>query len=267
MKKYLLILILIPAIASAGITDKLRAVVAKKNSVSAPAWRNDTDVVFAWQASNGTTAYAGNTPISGSQTNGAIGVNQGFTSMEISSTTAEDYIVWTQTSNQYVTNASAGTVCLKVWTTNADSTNRQTLFWADNDGTDEFGAVYAQNANFFGYWIDNGAVQITVDDTTRGDWTTYAYSWQTPNDVTPGDHITNGGESSSPWTDGWDAAGADAEEVVTVTNGVIKIYAGNPYSKTTVTQDGVCDADEPKYVQKIAVTTTYQTDCSGLTGW
>ena len=265
MKKIILTILLLAfcvSISGAGITDQMRRVIAAKNAgapvSSCPSYY--ASAVLSWDGDH-TSGVLNACDSSG---NAVLFVDGGSVDIstygEASSNAIKvddlnEYMYYTQTSNQYLNPSTAQTICARVYA-GAQLTNHGVVVLGRNVGTEYIGAYIDNNAGIrvMGYLrattAEDGAFGDAIGATT---WRTIGYAY----DHTNADHSANPGDGV--WASTWED---DVDELTEAwAAGMTQIDIG--------TADWARDYGDPStttyyYIDEWAIVTGYKADCTAL---
>lgn len=244
-------------------TDTVEGQVVTSGGTSCPDCYNDANVVWSWDGDhddghNTACDSAGNADLADTDnatTHTDYG-EDGSVGMLIED--ANQYLQWTQTDGQYLDEDLAQTICIRCKISGV-LTPSQTHMFKSLSATDQIRVVISSGESVYGFYAPQaGAVSVvgTKPDTTT--WETVAYSWDMP---TNEDHSANPGDAVDPdndWATTWDPD--DNELANTMANFLANINIGN-------FSDANPGVGEYIYIDRIAIVSGYEFDCSTLTGW
>lgn len=170
-----------------------------------------------------------------------------------------EFISYTQTGNQYISNASAQTLCVRVYVDGPlDNT---TLFMKGRYGNNAEVVALAIDTNaairtlgYYDWGSTATAFASAVGDTT---WRTIGYTYLNPGDTDQ--HSTNPGDTAT-WADGWET---DDNELTTGSNALTIISIG---PDGTSSWSGDPGDTEYILIDDWAIVSGWQVDCENLFG-
>ena len=262
MKKFILLVLLIPAVAWCGeLQTQLLNLSSMYNAAGGgaspcPAFYADTNVVFSWDGDHSSgTNYAcdhnGN-GISGTNSSLTISTSYG----ESGSNGAlidylDEYLSWPDTGDQYIDDAGPQTVWLRINISTNPSTNEVWIFEADDGSNDNaIGVNISTTPSIVGvYRANDVGAQVAATSPGTGSFITVGYTWDAST-VPDGDHAAD--DSGA----GWDE---DPDELDTsMTGNMTYIRIGELYFENT-------DSDGIIYVDRFCIMDGYQ--ASPPTNW